>query len=189
MHTWRIHGIRFRSDGNKTPEAAYDSSNKWDVKDAKAQYGFAIHLFDGPVIWTSKKHSHVGTSSTHNEYMALYWLVRSVVWLRQLIAEIGLENELLSGPISCRGDNAQATNLCCDDIVTSGNKFYNMMYHFSKECYEAKLISPIQVDTSLNWVDILTKCADATLMRRHAPVLTGYSDRRMENLVDTVVRD
>eukprot|EP01050_Picozoa_sp_SAG11_P047668 SAG11_NODE_25091_length_363_cov_19.189394_1_plen_54_part_01 len=54
--------------------------------------------------------------------MALYWLVRSVVWLRQLIAEIGLENELLSGPISCRGDNAQATNLCCDDIVTSGNK-------------------------------------------------------------------
>eukprot|EP01050_Picozoa_sp_SAG11_P027854 SAG11_NODE_7217_length_1176_cov_3.472609_2_plen_29_part_01 len=28
------------------PEAAYDSSNKWDVKDAKAQYGFAIHLFD-----------------------------------------------------------------------------------------------------------------------------------------------
>ena len=170
-------------------EAAYDSSNKWDVKDAKAQYGFAIHLFDGPVIWTSKKHSHVGTSSTHNEYMALYWLVRSVVWLRQLIAEIGLENELLSGPINCRGDNAQATNLCCDDIVTSGNKFYNMMYHFSKECYEAKLISPIQVDTSLNWVDILTKCVDATLMRRHAPVLTGYSDRRMENLVDTVVRD
>jgi hypothetical protein len=64
-----------------------------------------------------------------------------------------------------------------------------MMYHFSKECYEAKLISPIQVDTSLNWVDILTKSADATLMRRHAPVLTGYSDRRMENLVDTVVRD
>ena len=170
-------------------EAAYDSSNKWDVKDAKAQYGFAIHLFDGPVIWTSKKHSHVGTSSTHNEYMALYWLVRSVVWLRQLIAEIGLENELLSGPISCRGDNAQATKLCCDDIVTSGNKFYNMMYHFSKECYEAKLISPIQVDTSLNWVDILTKCANAVLMRRHAPVLTGYSDRRMENLVDTVVRD
>ena len=170
-------------------EAAYDSSNKWDVKDAKAQYGFAIHLFDGPVIWTSKKHSHVGTSSTHNEYMALYWLVRSVVWLRQLIAEIGLDAELLPGPISCRGDNAQATNLCCDDIVTSGNKFYNMMYHFSKECYEAKLISPIQVDTSLNWVDILTKCVDATLMRRHAPVLTGYSDRRMENLVDTVVRD
>eukprot|EP01050_Picozoa_sp_SAG11_P006727 SAG11_NODE_534_length_8654_cov_11.580919_1_plen_1130_part_10 len=76
-YVWRFkrqHGIRFRSDGNKSPEAAYDSSNKWDVKDAKAQYGFAIHLFDGPVIWTSKKHSHVGTSSTHNEYMALYWL-------------------------------------------------------------------------------------------------------------------
>eukprot|EP01050_Picozoa_sp_SAG11_P009620 SAG11_NODE_917_length_6553_cov_24.570654_9_plen_407_part_00 len=124
-------GIRFRADGNKTPQAAYDSSNKWDVDDAKAQYGYAIHLFDGPIISSAKKHGHVGTSSTHNEYMALYHLGKAIVWLRHLITEIGLGSELLDGPTMALGDNDQATNLCCDDIVTAGNKFYNMMYEFS----------------------------------------------------------
>eukprot|EP01050_Picozoa_sp_SAG11_P021444 SAG11_NODE_3817_length_2210_cov_2.749408_1_plen_94_part_00 len=74
-------GIRFRSDGNPTAQAAYDSSNKWDTEDAKAQYGYAVHLFDGPIIWSAKKHAHVGTSSTHNEYMALYHFWPAPIWV------------------------------------------------------------------------------------------------------------
>ena len=72
-------------------------------------------------IWAAKKHAHVGTSSTHNEYMALYHLVRAIVWLRQLITEVGLDGELLDGPTLALGDNDQATNLCCDDVVTVGS--------------------------------------------------------------------
>jgi hypothetical protein len=182
-------GIRYRSDGNRHPQAAYDSSNKGDIHDAKAQYGYAIHLFDGPIIWAAKKHAHVGTSSTHNEYMALYHLVRAIVWLRQLITEVGLDGELLDGPTLALGDNDQATNLCYDDVVTVGNKFYHMMYHFSKEMYEAKQIAPLRIDTKDNWADLMTKSVDGITYRRLAPILCGHSDELMPIYVNNEVRD
>eukprot|EP01050_Picozoa_sp_SAG11_P035357 SAG11_NODE_12927_length_678_cov_2.734024_2_plen_89_part_01 len=73
------------------------------------------------------------------------------------LTEVGLDGELLDGPTLALGDNDQATNLCYDEIVTAGNKFYHMMYHFSKEMYEAKQIAPLRIDTKDNWADLMTK--------------------------------
>ena len=35
----------------------YDSSNKADPDDGKAQYGTSIHLYDGPLMWSSRNHA------------------------------------------------------------------------------------------------------------------------------------
>eukprot|EP01050_Picozoa_sp_SAG11_P038765 SAG11_NODE_15982_length_560_cov_2.043384_1_plen_91_part_00 len=87
------------------------------------------------------------------------------------------------------GDNDQATNLCCDDIVTAGNKFYNMMYHYSKELYETKVIIPFRIETIDNWTDVMIKCVDGATDERLAPRLCGYDPGLMRVYVDREVRD
>ena len=49
-------GIKFRADGNRVPLCYYDSSAKGDFSDSKAQYGYCVMMFNGPVLWSCKKH-------------------------------------------------------------------------------------------------------------------------------------
>ena len=51
--------------------ATYDSADNDDPKDGKSQFGYLIMLFDGLIDAVSKQTPHVGTSSTHNEYIAM----------------------------------------------------------------------------------------------------------------------
>ena len=81
-------GIRF-SEVNYEPFAFVDASNRDDPMDGKAQYGYAI-MWGGPLIVKSGKLSHVGINSTCNEYMGSHHAIKQIVWLRQLMAELGL---------------------------------------------------------------------------------------------------
>ena len=43
----------------------YDSSNKADYTDGKAQYGFVGMMMGGPIFWGSRKHSKLTTVTEH----------------------------------------------------------------------------------------------------------------------------
>ena len=75
-------------------------NNRGDYADEKAQYGFACMLYNGPAQWASRKQRHVGTSSTHNEYMALFHACVDTVWLRKLLKEAGLEKHVQEATIA-----------------------------------------------------------------------------------------
>ena len=83
-------GLRFSANGNALLLGMVDASNKPDRADGKCQYGFYIFLAGAPVLDISKKLRHIGLSSEHNEYMALYFANQAVVWLRQLFKEMSL---------------------------------------------------------------------------------------------------
>ena len=84
----RHRGIRF-SETDTEPSAYVDASNRDDPFDGRAQYGYSIH-WGGPLIVKSGKCNHVGINSTYNEYMALTSCIKQIVWLRQLMNEMGL---------------------------------------------------------------------------------------------------
>ena len=117
----RHQGICFNENGEKTLRVYYDSSNKADYTNGKAQYGFVGMFMGGPIFWQSRKHRHVGTSSTANEYMALKHAVVETVWIRDLLTEMEL-GDLIKGPTIMLGDSDQATSLAYEDRVTGGNK-------------------------------------------------------------------
>ncbi len=90
-------GIRYSNAGNSLPVAFVDASNKADLADSKCQYGY-VHLWmGGAIIARSKKLAHVGLSAAHNEYMAAHWANRHTAWLRDLLAEMGI-NEVAQAP-------------------------------------------------------------------------------------------
>jgi hypothetical protein len=175
MHSQRTRGIRFRSDGNRSPICYYDSSNKADPTDGKSQWGYCIYLFNGPIDWGCKKHNHVGLSSHHNEYMALSHATKAVIFLRQLLVEMGL-GYLVKEATPVLGDNDCTTNLSREDLVSPGNKFFLIDYHFCKEQLESGAISTRRVGTKDNLSDLFTKASSREEIRRLRDGLTGYGD-------------
>ena len=175
LYGQRHRGIRFRSDGNDVPICYYDSSARGDYADSKSQYGHVVMLFNGPMMWSSKKHTHVGLSSSHNEYMALKHACVDVVWLRQLLKELAFD-EMVSSPTVVLGDNDQATRLSREDIVTPGNRYIRADYHFAKECVELGDVCSRRVSTAENISDVLTKPLSRQYISRLRPMLTGYGE-------------
>ena len=169
-------GIRYTSKVDGTPIVFYDASNKNDPLDSKAQYGWAIFMYGAPIMWSSKKHKHVGVQGTmQNEYMAAGHACRAIAWLRFLLDELELSH-LISSPTPMCGDNDAATRLLWNDTITEGNQFFWREYHYGKECYDLGLISPLRVDTSINVADIFTKSLAAPEIKKFLPRLTGYID-------------
>ena len=175
MYSQKTRGIRFRSDGDGSPICYYDSSNKADPSDGKSQWGYCIYMFNGPIDWGCKKHNHVGVSSHHNEYMALSHATKAVVFIRQLLCEMGL-GHLVKEATPVLGDNDCTTTLSREDMVTPGNKFFLIDYHFCKEQLELGQISTRRVDTKDNLSDLFTKAVSREDIRRLRDGLTGYGD-------------
>ena len=126
----------------------------------------------GRMSYACKKHKHMGTSSSHNEYMALSHATKAVVWLRQLLQEMEL-GDMIKEPTPMLGDNDQATLISQEDIVTSGNKFYLLDYHYAKEAQKNGHTSTRRIDTLNNLSDVFTKALGPADLERLTPRLTG----------------
>ena len=103
--------------------------------------------------------------------MALTTLVKKLVWLTQLLDEIGIQYQK---PIEAFGDNVQANRLASENIITPGNQYIAHQYHFNKEKVEEGLISIHWVDTNLNLADIYTKPLTRAQCDLLMPDLLGY---------------
>jgi hypothetical protein len=164
-------GIRFNKDGNHDIVAFSDASEKALLCNGKAMAGYAIMWMDGPLITSSYRLKHVGLSSEQNEYMAITAAAKKLVWLTQLLEEIGVHCKL---PIEMYGDNVQANRLCTENIITPGNQYIAQYYHFNKEKVSEGLMTVIWVDTTLNIADIYTKPLTRPQCEALMPDLLGY---------------
>ena len=60
---------------------------------------------------------------------------QSIVWMRQLLDEMGL-SFINKKPGILLADNKPANILSKEDIITSGNQYIYLPYHFNKEIQE-----------------------------------------------------
>ena len=121
----------------------------------------------------SKKLCHVGLSAAHNEYMAMHWANRAVVWLRELLTEIGFK-DLVKEPTLVRGDNKAANTLCYEEIITTGNQFIITPYHYNKEVCAQGHVRVVYIRTSENLADLFTKAVVRGTLRHLLDKLLGY---------------
>ena len=77
-------------------------------------------------------------------------------------------------------DNAQANNLCAEDLVTKGNMYFNVAYHYNKEQVKAGEINVRYVHTHSNTSDPLTKVLGPVKEQAFAPALCGKDSRVYE---------
>ena len=172
-------GICF-SETTLAPTCFVDASNKDDPVDGKCPYGFTI-IWGGPLITKAGKLNHVGINSTYNEYMALHHCNKHVFWLRQLLEEVGLAGAIPE-PTIVRADNKQANTICSEDLVTAGNMYFRVTYHYNKEAVNDGYVKVVYVHTSKNVADACTKALAAVKISLFEPILHGYQQLVLEQL-------
>ena len=97
-----------------------------------------------------------------------------MVWLRQLLRELGCD-DLIAEPTLVFGDNKQANTLVREAIVTSGNQYIYLPYHFNKEAQALGYVDVLSVKTALNVADLFTKPAPAAKIRDLMGQMLGYT--------------
>ena len=122
----------------------------------------------------SRKHRHVGRSSSHNEYMALASGAQELKWVRDLLKEMGFA-DCVRAPSPILGDNDQATRWSIERMVTTGNKCIRTDYHWIKECVQLGDICPRRVSTENNISDLFTKSLSGQNFTRLREILIGRS--------------
>ena len=104
--------------------------------------------------------------------MALSHATKAVMCIRQLLVEMQLQ-EYIPEPTPMLGDNDQATLLSQQEMVTNGNKFYLLDYHYSREAVKEGHTSTRRVDTKANYSDMFTKAVPKIDLERLGETLKG----------------
>ena len=146
-----------------------------DASDRRSTTGYVFMLGDGAISWNSKKQPTIALSTTEAEYMAISQCTREALWLRQLMSDVGLEQEK-STLVMC--DNQGAIALVKNPTHHSRSKHIDIQHHFIREKVEEVLIELKYVPTEHMVADVLTKALakprHEDLCKRMGLTLFGY---------------
>lgn len=117
--------------------------------------GYAMVLGNGCFSWSSKKQTATALSTGEAEYYATTHAGREVLWLRQLLAEIGFAPSM--GTTLCIDNTSSICMIETPDQVTNCTKHISIAYHWIHEEVQKQTIIPEYVPSDQNISDIFTK--------------------------------
>ena len=118
----------------------------------------------GSVSWTSKLQPTVALSTIEAEYMALSEATKEVIWIRQLLADLGYPQR---SPTILYIDNQSSISLAKNPAIYSRIKHISIHYHFIREYLKNDEINIQFISTQEMIADILTKPLPAPKHRKH----------------------
>lgn len=139
------------------------------VADRKSRSGYVIFFDGNPISWASKKQPCVATSTTHSEYIACYAVATEIIWLRRLLASIGIQQ---STPITIFTDSQSAMRLAVNPEFHSRTKHVDVKFHFLREQVVLHTIDIQYLPTQQQIADIMTKALTPDQFRRLRDLLT-----------------
>jgi len=129
------------------------AQNKWDRKSFS---GLIIQLANGTVIWSSRKQTSVSMSTVVAEYLSLSSAVPEVLWLTELLNEMGFSN-LAPKPATILMDNSGAICVAKNRSIARKTKCIDVRHHFLRDEFRKGNVTFTHVRSSDNIADIMTK--------------------------------
>ena len=109
------------------------------------------------MLWKSKKQNVVSRSSAESEYRAMAQSVCEIVWIYQLLSEMGF-NVTVPAKLWC--DNQVALHIASNPVFHERTKHIEVDCHFIREKIQEGLVSTGFVKTGEQLGDILTKAVN-----------------------------
>ena len=110
----------------------------------------------------------MATSTTHSEYIACYAVAIEVIWLRRLLASIGIPQR----PPTIFTDSQNAMRLAVNPQFHSRTKHVNVKFHFLREQVVLRSIEIHYLPTQQQIADIMTKALTPDQFPRLRDLLT-----------------
>ena len=133
--------------------AFVDSDHARSEDDRKSVSGCLIFLGGCAVDWFSTKQQLVTVSSTEAEYVAMSQMSRHVIFVKGVVADLGLPQ----GAVPMFGDNLGSIFLTGHTKVDTSTKAVDVRFHHIRELVATKQIQVIWIPTTFNLADLLTK--------------------------------
>ena len=147
-------GLFFKNGARHSlPEMEVYSDADWagDLKDRKSTSGMTISLNGVLIAWHSRKQQAVAMSSSEAEYIALSDCAKEVIWIRQLLGELGWHGKRAT---VIHEDNIGAIKWGKSDKRT---KHVDIRYHFVRDMVQRGAIELEYCSTNLMLADVMTK--------------------------------
>ncbi|CAN1268353.1 Retrovirus-related Pol polyprotein from transposon TNT 1-94 [Linum perenne] len=122
--------------------------------------GFCIFIGDSLVSWKSKKQTTISRSSTEAEYRALAAVTCELKWLSYLLLDL---QHAVSQPISLYSDSSSAIKMAENPIAHERTKHIEIDCHVIRDSVASGFIRLLQVPTTQQLADILTKPLGASI--------------------------
>ena len=148
-------GVQFGGKGELNTLVAYsDSDHARDVNTRRSTSGYTLMMNNGPLVWRSQRQTCVSLSTTEAEYVAMSEGIKDIIWLRQLLADIG-HSQRKSTIMHC--DNQSAIQLVMNPDFHRRTKHTEVRRHFIREKQKDGTASVVYLSTQRQIADILTK--------------------------------
>ena len=74
-------------------EGLTDSNMLIDVDSSRSTFGYVMTYVGGAVSWKSRLQRVVALSTTEVEYMVVVEADKEIIWMRELIGELGIKHD------------------------------------------------------------------------------------------------
>lgn len=130
--------------------------------------GNVVKIGNNTVMWRSKKQATTALSTTESEYMAVVDALKMVLWLRQLMGEMGFTQEYAT---TIMDDNYGCIQLANNAVTLARSKHIDIRHHFVREKVADNTIELKYIESEVNTADILTKAICRVKFEKHAKSL------------------
>ena len=133
-----------------------DSDWAGDLSDRKSTCAYVFMNTGAEITWSSRKQTITATSSCEVEYVAMSATAKEAIWLKRLLSDFPLKNDLSSGMLIW-ADSDSGIKLAQNESINNRNKHIDITYHFIREVVSRGEIALKYVPTSEMVADMLTK--------------------------------
>ncbi|KAG8493453.1 hypothetical protein CXB51_010754 [Gossypium anomalum] len=147
------HGL-YLSKGQFALVCYSDADWASSVEDRRFTTGYVVFLGANPVAWCSKKQPVVSRSSSEAEYRSLANYVSELLWVKQLLDELGLS---LSQPPVVWCDNTSAVSMAANPTHHAKVKHVEIDHHFVREKVLDGTLQVNFIPSDKQVADVLTK--------------------------------
>ena len=150
------YGLSFRPATVFNLEGFSDADWATNLDDYKSMSGLCVFLGGNLITWSSKKQNAVSRSSTKSEYRALATTTAELVWIQNLLTEIGIPLQTQPPILWC--DNIGAQALASNPVHHARTKHIEIDVHFIRNLVAEKKLEVRYVSSNNHQpADLFTK--------------------------------